>query len=74
MLVDAINECSNNAKYMGTFEEIEEYLLGKVMPGDAIITMGAGDVYRIGEDLIDTFNKDPESLNRELDFKLALVK
>ncbi len=76
MLVDAINECSNNAKYMGSFEEIENYLLSNIKPGDAIITMGAGDVYKIGEELIDIYNKNPniiEKMQSEYQ-KLVLVK
>ena len=76
MLVDAINKCSNNAKYMGSFEEIENYLLSNIKPGDAIITMGAGDVYKIGEELIDIYNKNPniiEKMQSEYQ-KLVLVK
>ena len=38
--------------YLETFEEIEEYLVHNVVHGDLLITMGAGDVVKIGEDLL----------------------
>ena len=41
----------SNALYLPTFEEIEEYLRNNVNEGDLVLTMGAGDVYKIGEKL-----------------------
>ncbi len=38
--------------YFPTFDEIENYLLKKCSGGDLLITMGAGDVYKIGEKLL----------------------
>ena len=38
--------------YFPSFEEIEELLLKKCMHGDLCITMGAGDVINIGENLL----------------------
>ena len=38
--------------YFPTFDEIENYLLKKSAPGDLLITMGAGDIYKIGEKLL----------------------
>ena len=35
-----------------TFEEIEKFILQHAASGDLVITMGAGDVVKIGEDLI----------------------
>ena len=35
-----------------TFEEIEDFLKKNCINGDLLITMGAGDVYKIGEDLL----------------------
>ena len=34
------------------FDEIENYLLEHCEPGDLLITMGAGDVFKIGEKLL----------------------
>ncbi len=40
------------AYYFPTFDEIETFLLEKCIPGDMLITMGAGDVVKIGENLL----------------------
>ena len=42
-----------NGCYKKTFLEIEAYLKKQLKPGDMLITMGAGDVYKIGEDLLE---------------------
>ncbi len=38
--------------YYDTFDEIENFLLKNCVNGDLLITMGAGDVYKIGEHLL----------------------
>ena len=38
--------------YFPSFDEIENYLLEKCTAGDLLITMGAGDVHKIGEKLL----------------------
>lgn len=35
-----------------TFDEIENFLLNNCEAGDLLITMGAGDVVKIGEQLL----------------------
>jgi UDP-N-acetylmuramate--alanine ligase len=40
------------AWYFPTFDEIETFLLEHCVPGDLVITMGAGDVVKIGEHLL----------------------
>lgn len=50
-LAEAIDSESHNACYIKGFEAIEQYLKENVSAGDLILTMGAGDVYRIGEAL-----------------------
>ncbi len=40
------------AYYFPTFEEIENFLKKNVSNGDVLITMGAGDVYLVGENLL----------------------
>ncbi len=52
-LVNKIKETSDNAIYMADFSEIEKYLKEKLQPGDLFLTIGAGDVYKIGEDIIE---------------------
>lgn len=38
--------------YFPSFEEIEKFLLKKIMNGDLLITMGAGDIIKVGESLL----------------------
>lgn len=51
-LVEKIKQTSNNAVYMKTFNEIEAFLKEKLAPGDLFLTIGAGDVYKIGEEIV----------------------
>lgn len=41
-----------NAEYYPTFEEIEKRVLEIAEPGDLILTMGAGDIYKVGEAIV----------------------
>ena len=41
-----------NAHYFATFDEIENFILENCESGDLLITMGAGDVVKIGENLL----------------------
>lgn len=41
-----------NAKYIPDKDEVEKYLRQNISRGDVIILMGAGDVFRIGENLL----------------------
>ncbi|SDD24781.1 UDP-N-acetylmuramate--L-alanine ligase [Paenibacillus sp. UNCCL117] len=46
-LVELIRQNSNaNVTYIPTKEEVQTYLLGAARPGDLIITMGAGDIWK----------------------------
>ncbi|MBW2650606.1 MAG: UDP-N-acetylmuramate--L-alanine ligase [Deltaproteobacteria bacterium] len=38
--------------YLSGFKEIVDHLTGIVKPGDVVMTLGAGDVWKIGEDLL----------------------
>lgn len=42
----------DGAIYLPSFADIEDYLRTVAAPGTLIITMGAGDVYKIGENLL----------------------
>ena len=41
-----------NSIFRPTFDEIGTILRASVQPGDLVLTVGAGDVYRIGEELV----------------------
>jgi len=48
-LAKRIRSSGKKVVYIKNFEDIVSYLEDKASPGDIIITMGAGDVYKIGE-------------------------
>ncbi|MBQ7160767.1 MAG: UDP-N-acetylmuramate--L-alanine ligase [Clostridia bacterium] len=48
---DLAKAAGNGAIYLPSFEEIENYIRENARPGDLILTMGAGDVYKIGQAL-----------------------
>ena len=51
-MVAGINAQSHNAVYLGTFENIAAYLDEHAVPGDVVITVGSGDVYRQSQKLL----------------------
>ena len=51
-LCEKIKSLGKECVYIDNFEDIEKYLLKNCINGDLLITMGAGDVYQIGEDLL----------------------
>ncbi|AEI44976.1 UDP-N-acetylmuramate--L-alanine ligase [Paenibacillus mucilaginosus] len=51
-LVELIRQNSNaNVAYVPTKEEVQNYLLGSVQPGDLVLTMGAGDIWKAADGL-----------------------
>ncbi len=56
-LTKAIINSGSDAIYLSSFEEIEDYLLKVATPRDVIVTMGAGNVYLIGESLLEHSKK-----------------
>lgn len=48
-LVSEINQNSNNAIYLSSFEDIISYVKEQAKPGSLVITVGAGDVYRLAD-------------------------
>jgi len=49
MLCNAVKEKGVNCQYAGSFEEAVSILKDELNPGDVVITMGAGDVFKIGD-------------------------
>ncbi|MFC4776456.1 UDP-N-acetylmuramate--L-alanine ligase [Paenibacillus sp. GCM10023252] len=51
-LVEMIRQNSNaNTEYFPTKEEVLTYLTGRVAPGDLVVTMGAGDIWKTADAL-----------------------
>ena len=48
-VADKIRARGTDASYFPSFEEITAFLRTHVQPGDLLLTMGAGDVYKVGE-------------------------
>lgn len=51
-LQQAIQALGKTCTYFSTFDEVENFLLENCIKGDMLITMGAGDVHKIGETLL----------------------
>ena len=51
-LLQKLKEYGTECYYFPNFDEIENFLQKKCMNGDLLITMGAGDVVNIGENLL----------------------
>lgn len=48
-LCDAISSQGKKACYIDSFEKVVNYLKNSIKENDILVTMGAGDVYKIGE-------------------------
>jgi len=57
ILADEINKNGSSAQAFKDFDEIKQYLKDNTQKDDIILTMGAGDVFKIGEDLINNKNE-----------------
>jgi len=51
-LVGEIQGLGASALYIPDFESIQRYLVESLEPGDVLMTMGAGDVYRLAEPIL----------------------
>lgn len=51
-LADEISKKGKEVYCFETFNEIENFLLQFCLPGDLLITMGAGDIVKVGENLL----------------------
>jgi len=52
MLEEEITKNGDKAMYFNSFEKIVSFLTENAKKGDVVITMGAGDIFKIGEDLL----------------------
>jgi UDP-N-acetylmuramate--alanine ligase len=51
-LAGKITDLGTDCHYFPTFDEIEKFILKKCVNGDLLITMGAGDIVKVGENLL----------------------
>lgn len=51
-LMNEIKKLGTECYYFPSFEEIQKFLLKNCVNDDLLITMGAGDIYKVGENLL----------------------
>lgn len=51
-LVARVSACGQDAKYLPSHAEIVEHIVTHAVAGDIVLTMGAGDVWKIADDLV----------------------
>ncbi|MDD3253643.1 MAG: UDP-N-acetylmuramate--L-alanine ligase [Lachnospiraceae bacterium] len=51
-IADLIEQAGTKAHYFSTFDDIETFILENCSTGDLLITMGAGDIVKVGERLL----------------------
>lgn len=49
---EIMSENGHEAYFFKTFEEVENFLIHTLKPGDLLITMGAGDIVKVGENML----------------------
>ncbi|MCP4452642.1 MAG: UDP-N-acetylmuramate--L-alanine ligase [Planctomycetes bacterium] len=58
VLVDRLAGQGSKAVFIEGFTEICEYLVARVEPGDVVVTMGAGDIWKVADEYIQRFGRD----------------
>ena len=53
ILAELIRQHGAETRYIGSLEDISVYLKNTMTPRDLVLTMGAGDIYKVGLSLID---------------------
>jgi len=56
-LAKVVKTAGKDVIYMANFEDIAKHLASNVSAQDVIVTMGAGDVYKVGEVFLNSFSK-----------------
>jgi UDP-N-acetylmuramate--alanine ligase len=57
-LAGAVRRRGREVPPLHGIEEIQQFLATQLTPGDVLVTMGAGDIGRIGYGIMDRFRKD----------------
>ncbi|MBR6013201.1 MAG: UDP-N-acetylmuramate--L-alanine ligase [Selenomonadaceae bacterium] len=53
ILEEVLSTTNQEVSYIPKREELAEFLLDRVSPGDLVITMGAGDIFKTGNELLE---------------------
>ena len=57
-VADRVAMLGTPSHYFKTFREIEDFIIENAAEGDLVLTVGAGNVYEIGEHLLDRYGED----------------
>ncbi|HLR35054.1 MAG TPA: UDP-N-acetylmuramate--L-alanine ligase [Tissierellales bacterium] len=57
-LVNSLKDNKVDTVYIDSFHKIETYLLENAQEGDIIVTMGAGNIHEVGENLLEAVKKE----------------
>ena len=58
VLVDRIRASGSEALFIGDFPGICEHLKGNASPGDLVVTMGAGDIWKVADEYLQWLGRD----------------
>ena len=58
VLVDRIRASGSEALFIGEFPGICEHLKGNASPGDLVVTMGAGDIWKVTDEYLQWLGRD----------------
>ena len=61
-LASAVKKVSDNSIYLSTFTEIENYITDNVKADDMVITMGAGNIFLVGESILNKSVKKEKAI------------
>src|SRR5205085_2629206 len=71
-LVEAVRRFGHkDARHVGTIEEATDALLEEVRPNDMVITLGAGNVYRVGERLPELLKEREQKSEAEVAWRVV---
>jgi UDP-N-acetylmuramate--alanine ligase len=51
-LANETKKYHQDVRYVGDLDRIKDYLLKETRPGDLVMTMGAGDIFKVGEEFL----------------------
>ena len=57
MLADRIKENTRNVRYIPALDRIATIIEDEAADGDLVITMGAGDVWRLADDVVERLQR-----------------
>ncbi len=52
-LANAISQNGSDAIYLSTFQDVETFLINNAKENDIIVTMGAGNIYQVGNSILE---------------------